>query len=163
MPTIAIYPGSFDPPTEGHKNIIERASKLFDQVIVAIAVNSAKQETLSPEERVTLLKGLFQEYPNIQIESFQDQLLIHYVQKKKAQVIVRGLRTFQDYEYEFQMALANKQLAPEIETVFIMADARYAFLSSTLIKEIVRLGGSCEGMLSLSVEKKLKEKLKKSR
>ncbi|MBI4373494.1 MAG: pantetheine-phosphate adenylyltransferase [Deltaproteobacteria bacterium] len=163
MPTVAIYPGSFDPPTEGHKNIIERVSKIFGKILVAVATNSTKKSSLSSKERVELLRKIFKKHPNIRIESFEDQLLVDYVRKKKASVIVRGLRTFQDYEYEFQMALANKQLAPEIETVFIMADARYAFLSSTLIKEIVRLGGSCEGMLSSTVARKLKEKLEKSK
>lgn len=159
MPTTAIYPGSFDPPTEGHKNIIERASKIFGKVIIAVALNSTKKNTLSREERVQMLRQISKEYPNVEVDSFKERLLVHYARGKKATVIIRGLRTLQDYEYEFQMALANKQLAPEIETIFIMADARYAFLSSTLIKEIVHLGGSCEGMLSSAVEKRLREKL----
>jgi pantetheine-phosphate adenylyltransferase len=161
MSIVAVCPGSFDPPTEGHINIIERGLKLFDKVIVAVAVNSSKKTMFTPEERVKLLKEIFKGRDAIEVDTFEDRLLVDYVRSKKAQVILRGLRTVQDYEYEFQMALANKQLASEIETVFIMTEAQYSHLSSSLIKEILYLGGKGTGMIPPFVEKKLKEKLKK--
>lgn len=158
MPIVAVCPGSFDPPTEGHTNIIERGLKIFDRVIVAVAVNSAKKTTLTAAERVELLQGLFRGRPNVQVDTFEDRLLVDYVRSKGARVILRGLRTIQDYEYEFQMALANKNLAPDIETVFMMTESQYSHLSSSLIKEILHLGGSGAGMLHPTVEKKLKGK-----
>lgn len=161
MSTVAVCPGSFDPPTEGHINIIERGLRLFDKIIIAVAVNSSKQVILTPAERVDLLKDIFRNRPNIEIDSFQNQLLVDYVRSKKAKAILRGLRTVQDYEYEFQMALANKKLAPDVETVFMMTESEYSHLSSSLIKEILSLGGSGKGMVPTTVEKKLKGKLKK--
>src|SRR5579885_3370263 len=113
----AVCAGSFDPPTEGHLNIIRRGLKLFDKVVVAVAVNSQKKSTLSVSERVDMLQKLFKGERGIEIDTFEKRLLVDYARAKKAQVILRGLRTVQDYEYEFQMALANKQIAPEIETV----------------------------------------------
>ncbi len=157
----AICPGSFDPPTEGHINIIERASKIFDKVIVAVAVNSSKQGVLPLQERIDLLKTIFKGRPAIEIDSFEDRLLVDYARSKRAGVILRGLRTIQDYEYEFQMALANKKLAPAIETIFMMTEADFSYLSSTLIREIVALGGSGEGMLRPEVEARLKQRLKR--
>lgn len=159
MPTIAVCPGSFDPPTEGHINIIERAVKLFDKIIVAVAVNSSKQCLLSTDERVSLLKTLFKGRRNIAIDSFEDRLLVDYVRDKKATAVIRGLRTIQDYDYEFQMALANKKLAPEVETVFMMTDSDYSFVSSSIIREIIRLGGSGKGIVPAIAEKLLKQKL----
>jgi pantetheine-phosphate adenylyltransferase len=161
MAIVAVCPGSFDPPTEGHINIIERGLKLFDKVVVAVAVNSSKKTMFTPEERVKLLKEIFKGRNAIEVDTFEDRLLVDYVRSKKAQVILRGLRTVQDYEYEFQMVLANKQLAPEVETVFIMTEAQYSHLSSSLIKEILYLGGKGTGMISPFVEKKLREKLKR--
>lgn len=161
MPTIAVYPGSFDPPTEGHINIIERGLKLFDKVVVAVAVNSQKKTTFTPEERVALLKDIFKGRPGVEIDTFEDRLLVDYVRSQKARAILRGIRTVQDYEYEFQMALANKKLAPELETIFMMTDSEFSHLSSTLIKEILHLGGPGAGMVPAGVEKKLKEKLKR--
>lgn len=161
MPKIAVCAGSFDPPTEGHLNIIRRALKLFDKVIVAVAVNSQKKSAFSTEERLALLKELFQGDKGVEVDSFEKKLLVEYARSKKAQVLLRGLRTIQDYEYEFQMALANKQIAPEIETVFMMTESPYSHISSSLTKEIVSLGGSGAGMLPPLVEKKLKEKFKK--
>lgn len=161
MTTTAICPGSFDPPTQGHINIIERGLELFDRVIVAVAVNSAKKTTLTAAERVTLLKEIFKGSPRVEIDTFEDRLLVDYVRSKKARAVLRGLRTVQDYEYEFQMALANKKLAPEVETVFMMTESEYSHVSSSLIKEILTLGGSGEGMIPPIAEKKFKEKLKK--
>ena len=161
MSVIAVCPGSFDPPTEGHLNIIERALKLYDKVIVAIAVNSKKKSTFTTEERTALLKELFKGRKGIEIDSFEGKLLVDYVKSKKAQVILKGLRTIEDYEYEFQMALANKQIAPEIETVFMMTASQCSHISSSLIKEIVSLGGPGKGMVPEMVEKRLKEKFKR--
>lgn len=161
MPNIAVCPGSFDPPTEGHINIIERGLKLFDRVIVSVAVNSKKKSTFSTEERLDLLRQIFKGRKGIEIDAFEDQLLVDYARSKKASFILRGLRTIQDYEYEFQMALANKQIAPEIETVFMMTEAPYSHVSSSLTKEIVLLGGPGKGMLSPLVERELKRKLKR--
>lgn len=161
MSTTAIYPGSFDPPTEGHINVIERALKVFDKVVVAVAANTAKKSVFTPAERVGLLKERLGDRPALEVDAFQDRLLVDYARSKKAGALVRGLRTVQDYEYEFQMALANKRLAPDIETVFLMTDSEYSHLSSSLIKEIVSLGGSGKGMLAPIVEKKLKEKLRR--
>lgn len=161
MPIVAVCPGSFDPPTEGHLNIIRRGLKLFDKVIVAVAVNSSKKTIFTAAERVALLKDLLKGKPGIEVDSFEDRLLVEYVRSKKATVILRGLRTIQDYEYEFQMALANKTLDSDIETVFMMTESQYSHLSSSLIKEIIHLGGPGKGMVDPMVEKKLKEKLKR--
>lgn len=161
MGIVAVCPGSFDPPTEGHINIVERSLKMFDKVVVAVAVNSSKKTLLSLEERVVLLKDIFKKHPGVEIDTFQDRLLVDYARSKKAQVILRGLRTIQDYEYEFQMALANRQLAPEIETVFMMTESQFSHISSTLIKEILTLGGPGQGLVPSAVEKKVREKLKK--
>lgn len=161
MSITAVCPGSFDPPTEGHVSIINRTVRLFDKVIVAVAVNSSKKTLLTTEERVSLLKELLKKRTTVEVDSFEDRLLVEYVRSKKAQVIVRGLRTIQDYEYEFQMALANKQLASEIETIFIMTEPPYSHISSSLTKEILKLGGPGKGIVPPLVEKKIREKLQK--
>ncbi len=158
---IAIYPGSFDPPTDGHLNIIERGAKLFDEVIVAIAVNSSKKPLLSIQERLDALEALLKKHRNVRLDSFENQLLVQYARSRKACAILRGLRTVQDYEYEFQMALANKQLAPEIETVFMMTDSGLSHLSSSLVKEILSLGGSGKNLVPPLVEGLVHRKLKK--
>ena len=157
--TIALCPGSFDPPTLGHINIIERALKCFEKVVVAVAINTSKRSTFTPEERVELLKTLFKGRKNIEIDTFSG-LLVNYARKKKVNTILRGLRTVQDYEYELQMALANKKLAPDIETIFMMTEAEYSHISSSIIKEVIFFGGNGKGMIHPHVEKKLKEKLK---
>ncbi len=156
---IAIYPGSFDPVTNGHVNIIERGLFLFDKLIVAVAVNSGKETVFSVEERLGLLQELFRDNKAVIIDSFSDKLLVEYAKDKGARVILRGLRTVSDYEYEFQMAHANRELAADIDTIFMMTESRYSHLSSTLIREIVSYGGSCREMLDPRVEIKLKEKL----
>lgn len=157
---IAIYPGSFDPVTYGHINIIERGLHLFDSIIVAVAVNSAKQTVFTVEERIELLHELLKDNDQVTIDSFTDTLLVEYAKNKGARVILRGLRTVSDYEYEFQMAHANRAQAPEIDTIFMMTESRYSHLSSRLIREIAFYGGSCKEMLDPRVEKRLKEKLK---
>ena len=160
MSKIAIYPGSFDPPTEGHMNVIERAAKVFDKVIVAIAVNSSKEGIFTPEERVALLQEIFKGQKAIEVDQFQDQLLVDYAKSKNVNVVIRGLRTVTDYEFEYQMAIANRTMTPELEILFMMSESRYSHISSTLIKEIARLKGSVDGMLHPYVAQKLKEKLK---
>lgn len=157
---IALCPGSFDPPTLGHLNIIERGTKLFDKIIVAVAINTSKKSAFTPEERVEMLKTLFKGRKNIEVDTFAG-LLVNYARKKKARTILRGLRTVQDYEYEFQMALANQKMAPDIETIFMMTESNYSHISSSIIKEVLYFGGSGKGMIPPLVEKKLKEKLKK--
>jgi pantetheine-phosphate adenylyltransferase len=158
---IAVCPGSFDPPTEGHLNIVRRGLQIFDKVIIAVAVNSQKKSVFTTEERLALLRELFKGEKNIEVDSFQDRLLVDYVASKGAVAILRGLRTVQDYEYEFQMTLANRHIAPEIETVFIMTEAPFSHVSSSIAKEIIQLGGSGQGMVPTLVEKRLKEKFKK--
>src|SRR3989338_2083083 len=161
MGNTVIYPGSFDPPTEGHMNVIERASKVFDRVIVAVAINSTKQSVFTPDERVSLLKKIFKDNASIEVDKFEDRLLVDYAKSKKVNVIIRGLRTVSDYEFENQMSLANRKLAPNIEILFMMAESRYSHFSSSLIKEIARFWCPVEGMLDPSIAKKLKEKLLK--
>lgn len=156
---IAIYPGTFDPPTFGHINIIERGLKVFDEIIVAVAADSMKDALFTPEERMEMLRKIFANKKNVRIDSFQG-LLVNYAKKIKARVILRGLRTVADFEYELQMALANKKLYPEIETVFMMTEEYLSYFSSSLIKEIGKLGGNLSGMVPEIVEERLKQKLK---
>lgn len=159
---IALYPGTFDPVTNGHIDIIERCSKLFDKVIVATLVNTEKAPLFNVKERVSMLKSVVgARFKNVVIDSF-DGLLVEYAVKKKANVIVRGIRAISDYEYELQMALMNRRLEPRIETVFMMPAEAYSYLSSKLIREIFVLGGSVKGLVPEEVEKRLRTK-KKSR
>ncbi len=160
MERIAIYPGSFDPLTYGHLNIIERGRLLFDKLIVAVAHNTAKKTFFEFEERVEILREILKDVKDVEVDGFQG-LLVDYAVRKNATVILRGIRTVSDFEYEFQMALANKMLNPSLETVFMMTDAKYSYLSSTLIKEIVHFGGSVTSMVPPLVEEKLKEKYEK--
>lgn len=154
---IGIYPGTFDPITNGHLDIIERGQKLFDEMIVAVAESPKKDLLFNVDERVLMIKAAVKKYKNIRIESF-DGLLIDYMRKKKASVILRGLRVISDFEYEFQMALTNRKLDPTIETVFMMTAEGYAYMSSRFIKEIARLNGDVKGFVPSNVSKKLKEK-----
>jgi pantetheine-phosphate adenylyltransferase len=157
--TVAIYPGSFDPVTLGHSNIIERSLKIFDTILVVVAINSAKQSVLEPDERLSILEEMFAGNDRVQIDCFTDRLLIDYAKEKGANVIIRGLRTVSDYEYEFQMAHANRQMNEGIDTIFMVTESKYSHLSSTLIKEILSYGGSCKGMLDPQVEKALHTRL----
>lgn len=158
MSKIAICPGSFDPPTDGHINIVERALKIFDQVIVAVAVNTTKKPIFTPEERVKMLKEIFKNYKNVEVDKFKG-LLAEYAKKRGVMTILRGIRNMSDYEYEFQMALANKTIDPELEILFMMTEGQYSHLSSSIIKEVITFGGEGRGMIHPVVEKKLKEKL----
>ena len=163
-PRIAIYPGSFDPLTSGHVDIIERGARIFDSIIVAILANVEKKPLFTENERVSIIRDVFKQTTNVQVETF-DGLLVDYAQRKKASVLVRGLRAVSDFEYEFQMALMNRHLAPGIETVFMMPDEKYTYISSRLIKEVFMLGGAIDGLVPPIVEDKLKRKQagKKSR
>jgi pantetheine-phosphate adenylyltransferase len=157
--TIAIYPGSFDPPTLGHINVVERGLTVFKKIIVAVALNTSKQCLFSPEERLKLLKGIFKGKPNVEVDFFNG-LLVDYTQKKGGNVILRGLRTVNDYEYELQMAFSNKSINPEIETMFLMTENQYSHISSTLIKEIAHFGGPIKKMVPAAVERAIKAKMK---
>ncbi|MGE5445091.1 MAG: pantetheine-phosphate adenylyltransferase [Ignavibacteriales bacterium] len=155
---VAIYPGSFDPFTNGHINIIERGVRVFDNVIVAIAHNTSKKTTFTIEERVEIIREVFQNRPEVKVDYFQG-LLVEYAKKTGTNIVLRGMRTVSDFEYELQMALSNKTLYPEIETIFMVTEGTYSYISSSLIKEIITLGGSAKEMIPEIVEKKLKEKL----
>jgi pantetheine-phosphate adenylyltransferase len=155
----AIYPGSFDPLTNGHLDVIERAVKLFDHVVVAVAKNESKQPLFSLEERVELVRRSIKHIPNAEADSF-DSLLVDYVQRRNAQAIVRGLRAISDFEFEFQLALMNRKLNEKIETIFMMPKDTYTFLSSRIIKEIARLGGNVTAFVPSHVRTALLEKLK---
>lgn len=155
---IAVYPGSFDPITFGHLDIIERASLVYDKVIVAVSVNSGKVPLFSSEERVKMITRECLHIPNVEATSFQG-LLSDFVKHRCAHVIVRGLRAISDFEYEFQMALMNRKLNPTVETVFLVAKPEFSFLSSSIVKEIVDLGGDAKGFVSEEVAKQLRERL----
>jgi pantetheine-phosphate adenylyltransferase len=137
--SIAIYPGSFDPVTLGHLNIIKRASHIFEKVYVCVMVNSGKHPTLTHEKRLEYLKLCTARFPNVQVDS-SDKLLVEYAKDVGAGVIVKGMRAVSDFDWEFQMALANKRLAPDIDTMFLMASQKYMYLSSTIVKEMARYG-----------------------
>jgi pantetheine-phosphate adenylyltransferase len=153
----AIYPGTFDPLTNGHLDIIERSAKLFDEVVVAVLVNLDKLPMFSVVERVATIEAVVK-LPNVQVGTFEG-LLVHYAVAQKAQVIVRGIRAISDYEYELQMALMNRRLEPGVETVFLMAGEAYSYISSRLIKEVFKLGGSISGLVPELVEQRMREKL----
>ena len=157
MSTLAVYPGSFDPLTNGHVDIIERGARLFDRIIVAILVNAEKSPLFSMAERVDIARTVFKNHPNVEVDTF-DGLLVDYVARRQANVIVRGLRAVSDFEYEFQMALMNRELASTIETVFMMPAVKYSYISSRLIKEVFALGGKVHGLVPDMVEARLREK-----
>jgi pantetheine-phosphate adenylyltransferase len=157
MPTLAVYPGSFDPLTNGHVDIILRGARLFDRIVVAVLVNAEKSPLFTTAERVEIAKAVFRDQPNVEIDTF-DGLLVDYVDRRRAQVIVRGLRAISDFEFEFQMALMNRRLKPTIETVFMMPAEKYTYISSRLIKEVFALGGQVQGLVPDMVETRLREK-----
>lgn len=158
MKNSIICTGSFDPPTNGHLNIIERALKTFGHVVVAIATNTSKQPILSPEERVAILKKIYADTPDIEIDVFEG-LLVEYARKRGISKALRGIRNMSDYEYEYEMALTNKTLDPKLETLFMMTEGKYAHLSSSIIKEVILFGGSLSGMIHPLVEEALRKKL----
>lgn len=159
---VAIYPGSFDPITNGHLDLIERGAKLFDRLIVAILRNEGKEPLFSVEERTEMLCEVASAYPNVEVDCF-DGLLVDYVARKHASVILRGIRAISDYEYELQMALMNSRLAPGIETVFLMSSEAYSFISSRLVKEVFGLRGNISGLVPPSVERRLKDRASKGK
>ena len=155
---IAIYPGSFDPPTNGHLDLIERGSKIFDELIVAILRNPEKNPLFSLGERRAMLEALTADFKNVQVDVF-DGLTVDYAARVKASAVLRGIRALSDYEYELQMAMMNRKLRPELETVFMMPAEKYSYLSSRLVREVARLGGVVSGLVPEIVEQRLKEKL----
>jgi len=157
MSTLAVYPGSFDPLTNGHVDIISRGARLFDRIIVAILMNAEKAPLFSMEERVEIAREVFKPFPSVEVDTFNG-LLVDYVERRNAQVIVRGLRAVSDFEFEFQMALMNQRLKPAIETVFMMPAEQYTYISSRLIKEVFSLGGRVDGLVPELVEERLRGK-----
>ena len=156
--TLAIYPGSFDPVTNGHLDLIERGAKLFGRLIVAVLRNLEKDPLFSVAERVEMLGEATRPWPNVEVEIFEG-LLVDYARRRGAHVILRGIRAVSDYEYELQMALMNRRLEPQIETVFMMPAETYSYLSSRLVKEIFRLGGDVAGLVPPVVEQRLRAKV----
>ncbi|HET7747875.1 MAG TPA: pantetheine-phosphate adenylyltransferase [Terriglobales bacterium] len=157
-PVIAIYPGSFDPLTNGHLDLIERGAKIFDELIVAILRNPEKEPLFSLEERLEMIRAMTRERENVRVDSF-DGLMVDYALKVGATAVLRGIRAISDYEYELQMALMNRKLEPRLETVFMMPAETYSYLSSRLVREVATLGGSVRGLVPELVEKKLRDKL----
>lgn len=156
--SIAIYPGSFDPVTNGHLDLIERGGKMFDRIIVAVLKNVEKEPLFSVPERIEMLRESTKRWPSVEVDIFQG-LLVDYARKKGAGVILRGIRAISDYEYELQMALMNRKLEPRLETVFMLPGESYSYLSSKLVREIARLGGALTGLVPPAVEARLLEKL----
>ncbi|MGB3364724.1 MAG: pantetheine-phosphate adenylyltransferase [Thermodesulfobacteriota bacterium] len=158
---VAIYPGSFDPFTNGHKNIIERGVKVFDQIIVAVAHNTSKKTVFTVEERVAILNEVFKDRDDVKVDYFEG-LLVEYIKTKGTNIVIRGMRTVSDFEFEMQMALANKTLSSDLETVFMVTDSEFSHISSSVIKEVISLNGSASHMVPEIVEQRLREKLLKS-
>src|SRR5208282_6360983 len=155
---LAIYPGSFDPITNGHLDLIERGSQLFNRLMVAVLTNLEKDPLFSVAERVEMLREATHTIPNVSVDTFSG-LLVDYARQKQAQVILRGIRAFTDYEYELQMALMNRKLAPDLETVFLVPAESYTYLSSRLVREIFQNGGSVKGLVPPLVEDRLHQKV----
>jgi pantetheine-phosphate adenylyltransferase len=156
-PALAIYPGSFDPVTNGHFDLIERAAKIFKHLVVAVLRNTEKHPLFSLPERLEMLREVSAALPNVEVDSFEG-LLTEYARKRNAQVLLRGIRAVSDYEYELQMAMINRRMEPELETVFMVPAVQYSFVSSRLVREIARLGGPVEGLVPPSVERRLRAK-----
>ena len=154
----AIYPGSFDPITNGHLDLIERGSKIFGELVVAVLRNAEKDPLFTVEERTEMLKATVSRFPNVSVDNFEG-LLVQYAERQGARAVLRGIRAISDYEYELQMALMNRKLAPQIETVFMMPADSYSYVSSRLVKEVFRLGGSVRGLVPELVEERLHQKV----
>lgn len=158
-PKIAVYPGSYDPLTNGHIDIIERGLKIFDKIVVATLHNPQKKGLFTIEERMDILKETFEDHKGIEVDYFEG-LLVDYLRKKDIRTVVRGLRAISDFEIEFQMALMNRSIEPDCETIFLVPSVNYSFVSSRLVKEIYQLGGEIKDMIPPVVDRKLKEKFK---
>ena len=158
----AIYPGSFDPITNGHVDIIERGLRVFDRIIVAVLKNPKKATLFTTKERVRMIQGLFASKKEVEVRAF-DGLLVDFARAQGTRVVIRGLRAISDFEYEFQMALMNRSLAPDIETFFMMPSVNYTFLSSNVVREVAGLGGSVEGLVPGLVSRKLRAKMSASK
>ena len=158
MPVKALYPGSFDPPTNGHLDLIERGSKIFDHLIVAVLRNSAKDPLFTVEERVEMLKEVTAGIDNVSVATFNG-LMVEFARQQGATAALRGIRAISDYEFEFQMALMNRRLAPEIETVFLQPAGRYSFVSSRMVKEVFGFGGDVTGLVPPNVLKRLRTRI----
>ncbi|MEF2965275.1 pantetheine-phosphate adenylyltransferase [Paenibacillus sp. M1] len=156
-PRIAVYPGSFDPVTKGHMDIIQRASRQFDKLIVAVLNNLSKNPLFTVEERKDLLRSVTGHLPNVEVDSFRD-LLVNYMNHKQAHVIVRGIRSVTDFEYELQLASTNQKLNSDVETIFMMTNPKYSYLSSSVVKEIAYFNGDVSDLVPFEVEKALKQK-----
>lgn len=154
---MAIYPGSFDPVTNGHLDLIERGAQIFDSLVVAVARNLEKEPLFAVKERVEMLEAITYEWKNVEVDVF-DGLLMNYARSKGARVVMRGIRAISDYEYELQMALMNRKIEPDVETVFMMPAETFSYLSSRLVKEIARLGGPVKGLVPPIVEERLRAK-----
>ncbi|MCX5789115.1 MAG: pantetheine-phosphate adenylyltransferase [Elusimicrobia bacterium] len=155
----AVYPGSFDPVTLGHLDLVQRACRIFDHVIVAVSNNHSKKHTFSAAERIEMLKNAVRDIPQAEVDTFSG-LLVEYLKTKKATTVIRGLRAVSDLEYEFQLASMNRRLYPRTETIFLMPDEQYTYLSSSMVKEVGRMGSALDGMVSPFVAKKLRLKFK---
>ncbi|MGQ9577048.1 MAG: pantetheine-phosphate adenylyltransferase [Candidatus Aminicenantales bacterium] len=153
----AIYPGSFDPITNGHVDIIQRGLKIFDHILIAVLENPKKEALFTTEERVSTIRQLFVSEPRVEVKSF-DGLLVDFARQNKANIVIRGLRAVSDFEFEFQMALMNRKLNPELETLFMMPNINYTFLSSRLVKEVFMLGGCIKDLVPKEVERRLRKK-----
>ena len=155
---IAVYPGSFDPITLGHLNLIKRASRIFDKVYVCVMVNSGKHPWFTLEERMEFIQRCVERFGNVEVE-YSDKLLVEYAKSRGATVIVKGLRAVSDFEYEFQMALTNKKLNPDVETVFLTTSAEYMYLSSSIVKQVASFGGDISGFVARETLQQIKERL----
>ena len=156
--SVALYPGSFDPITNGHLDLIQRGARLFDKLIVSILRNETKEPLFSVEERTEMLREVVRAYPNVEVDSFNG-LLVDHATALSATVLLRGIRAISDYEYELQMALMNRRLRPEIETIFLMSNEAYSFISSRLVKQVLSLGGDISGLVPASVEDRLHRRM----
>jgi pantetheine-phosphate adenylyltransferase len=158
---VAIYPGSFDPITNGHLDLIQRGARLFERLVVSVLHNEGKQEMFTAAERVEMLREVVRPYPNVEVDTFNG-LLVDHVRERHATVVLRGIRAISDYEYELQMALMNRRLAPDVETLFMMASEAHSFISSRLVKEVFSLGGNISGLAPLLVEERMRGRMQKT-